>query len=35
VVGKFPPPADMPVEDFMSIYLFMGASSSQYISPKV
>lgn len=28
-------PADMPVEDFMSIYLFMGASSSQYISPKV
>ena len=28
-------PADMPVEDFMSIYLFMGASSSQYISQEV
>jgi uncharacterized membrane protein len=28
-------PANMPIEDFMSIYLSMGASSSQYISQKV
>ncbi len=28
-------PADMPVEDFVSIYLSMGASSFQYITQKV